>query len=400
MNRLQRVTYRVWLAVGVVVLVSVTIYLAYRPLAIVLAPILFALLIVYLLNPVVVTLERRGLPRLLGTATAYLLVIATGALLTMAVLPLLSRQIADFAREAPDLGAGLATALSDVADQVGLTVDVDSLVDTQELGQRLQQFVTEAENRDAVVALLVGLSGLARGAFLVLLTLGLGPVIAFYVLVDLPRFRSIVRNLVPPRHRDEVAEISQKLATVVGGFVRGQLIIAVFVGVAASVVLGIIGLRFWLVVGVIAGVTNLVPLLGPWVAGMLGFTIALLTEGFGFAVLVAVAMTGVQQLDSNLLSPLIMGRSVRIHPLAVLLAILVSASLYGVFGMLVAVPLVAGAKVLVQHLWQTRVPWAEGADGDALEVDRPVVQGAEQPPGAPAVAEPQVRVPDRGATGD
>jgi hypothetical protein len=107
--------------------------------------------------------------------------------------------------------------------------------------------------------------------------------------------------------------------------------------------------------------------------GIIGASIAFVTEGVGFAILVVLAMTAVQQLDGHLMTPLIMGRTVRVHPLAVLLVVLIAGVLYGVFGMLVAVPLVAGAKVLAQHVWQTRVPWAEPPDrsppgGDATEV--------------------------------
>jgi predicted PurR-regulated permease PerM len=382
MTRLQRITYRVWLAVGVVLLLAVSLYLAYRPLAIILAPLLFALLIVYLLNPVVDWFARYGLPRLLGTTLAYLLVIGVTFGLGMLVLPMLTSQFTEFAAEAPDLGANLAEGLRSLGARAGVDLEVDSIIDAQAMAQQLQQFVTEAENRETVLAVLGGLSGLARGAFFVLLTLFVTPVVAFYILVDLPRFQAATMRLIPPRHRDEVIEVGRKLTSVVGGFVRGQLVIAAFVGIASSIVFAVLGLRFWLVIGVIAGVTNFVPLLGPWVAGIIGVTVALVTEGFGLAVLVAVSMTAVQQVDSSLLSPLIMGRTVRVHPLAVLLAIIVAGAMYGVFGMLVVVPLLAGAKALAQHLWQTRVPWADedaGAEVTAGSAEGDSLPGALEP---------------------
>jgi predicted PurR-regulated permease PerM len=205
---------------------------------------------------------------------------------------------------------------------------------------------------------LAALTGLARGAFALFFGLTVGPVIAFYLLVDLSNFTAMVRRLVPPRHRAEVEHVGGELAKVVGGFVRGQLLIALFVGAATSTALGLVGLRFWLVIGVIAGFANLVPLLGPFVAGVLGVTVALVTDGLGLAVLVMVLMTGVQQLESSVLSPLIMGRTVRIHPLAVLFGVLIAAALWGVLGMLLVVPAVAAAKVLASHVWRTRVPWA------------------------------------------
>lgn len=381
MTRLQRITYRVWLAVGVVLLLAVSLYLAYRPLAIILAPVLFALLIVYLLNPIVEWFARYRCPRLLGTTFAFLLVI--GGIVGAAVLflPMLSRQFTEFAAEAPDLGAALVESIQSLGARFGLDLQITPIIDPQAAAQQFQQFVIEAENRETVLAVLGGLSGLARGAFFVMITLLVGPVAAFYILVDLPRFKSAMMHLVPPAHRVEVAEVGRKLTRVVGGFVRGQIVIAAFVGIATSIALGLLGLRFSLVIGVIAGVTNLVPLLGPWVAGIIGVTVALVTEGLGLAVLVAVAMTAVQQVDSNVLSPLIMGRTVRLHPLAVLLAVLVAGAMYGIFGMVVVVPLVAGAKVLAQHWWQTRVPWAEEDEARAAaEASEAAAQSATEQP--------------------
>lgn len=228
---------------------------------------------------------------------------------------------------------------------------------------QIQEFAAEAENRELMLALLGGLSGLARGALFVLTAILVGPIIAFYALVDLPNLRRMSVRLLPPRHREEGSELAAKLGRVVGGFVRGQLLIALAIGVATSIALALVGLPYWLLVGVVAGVANVIPLLGPFVAGLLGASIAFLTEGLGFAALVVVLMTAVQQIDGQMMSPLIFGRTVRLHPLAVLLGLLVAGSLYGVFGMLVVVPLIAGAKVVVQHFWETRVPWAEPSDG-------------------------------------
>jgi predicted PurR-regulated permease PerM len=395
LHRLQRITYRVWFAVGIVVLSAVSLWLLYRPLAVILAPTLLAFLIVYLLNPVVTWLEARRVPRLLGTGLAYL---AVGGMLTgvMAlVVPLLSAQLQEFSGAAPEIGNELVAALQTVVDRLRLNIDLAELLNVNVLMPQLEEFVTDAANRDTVIALLVGLSGVARGALFFLFTITVGPVIAFYILVDLPRFKVHARRLVPPEYRGEVAEVAKRLGTVVGGFVRGQLLIALVIGVAASVVLGIIGLRYWLLVGIIAGITNLIPLLGPFVAGLIGASIAFVTEGFGFAVLVVLAMTAVQQLDGHLMTPLIMGRTVRVHPLAVLLVILVAGVLYGVFGMLVAVPLVAGAKVLAQHLWQTRVPWAEQTPEGRSPPDAPDEAGPDR--AAPLDDEDEMELVEREA---
>lgn len=361
LTRLERLTYRVWLAVGVAVLTAVSVLLLYRPLAVVIAPLLLALLIVYLLDPIVSALRRRGVPRFFGTLLAYLLVIAVVVGGGFALAPAVGGQLQDFARDAPDLGDRLVEQTEALGGQLGVEVDPSSM-QIPALADQVQGFVAQAENRDFMLAVLGGLSGLARGALFLLVALLLGPIIAFYTLVDLPNLRRMTRNLVPPERRAEVSEVSAKLGRVVGGFVRGQLLIALAIGVGTAVSLGLVGLPYWLLVGVIAGIANVIPLLGPFVAGAIGVTIAFVTEGLGFAVLVAAVMTAVQQLDGQMMSPLIFGRTVRVHPLMVLLGLLIGGSLYGIFGMLVVVPLIAGVKVVVQHLWATRVPWAGEPD--------------------------------------
>lgn len=389
LTRLQRATYRVWLAVGVLVLIAVAGLLLYRPLAVILAPLLVALLLVYLLDPIVSWLQQRRVPRFFGTLLAYLLVagVVTGGVL--ALTPAVSAQLTEFAEAAPELGEELVEQTEAAAGAVGVDLDPEDL-QIPALTEQAQDFAAEAENREVLVALLGGLAGLARGALFVILAVLLGPVIAFYILVDLPNLRRRTRALIPPRHRAEVLEVSGKLGGVVGGFVRGQLLVSLMIGLATSIALAVIGLPFWLLVGVIAAITNIVPLVGPFVAGLLGSLIGFVTEGLGFAVLVALIMTAVQQLDGQLMSPLIFGKTVRIHPIGVLLGITVAAALFGIIGMLLVVPLVAGAKVLLLHLWQTRVPWAEELDEtDAARApdDGAAAAAAEQAP-APAEQAP------------
>lgn len=358
LTTLQRRTYRVWFAVGVLVLVAVALGLLYRPLTIILAPILVALLVVYLLNPVVSLLQRRGVPRFFGTLATYIVIgtvlVGGGRLL----LPMLGQQISNFFADAPDLGTTLTARISDLFGAMGLDVDVATLFDGEAIQERLTDFVADEENRGAVETGLAALSGLARSAFSLVFGLVVGPIVAFYLLVGLPKFTTLLRRLIPPTHRTEVEHVARQLSLVVGGFVRGQILVATFVGVAVSVALGLIGLPYWLIIGIIAGVTNLVPLLGPFVAGLLGVTVALVTDGAGLALLVLVLMTAIQQTESSVVTPLVMGASVRVHPLAILLGVIVAAALWGVLGMFLVVPVVAGAKVLASHLWRTRVPWA------------------------------------------
>jgi predicted PurR-regulated permease PerM len=173
--------------------------------------------------------------------------------------------------------------------------------------------------------------------------------------------------LIPPTQRDEIRGLMDRISQAVGGFFRGQLLVALFVGVASSIGLWAVGLPFWLLVGMVAGVFNLVPLIGPFIGGGLAVVIALVAGEPLTALWAALVLLAVQQLDNHLISPNVMSRTVQLHPVVVMLALLVGASFAGLFGMLVIVPLVAVTKIVFLFLWSRYVSY-----GDEL------VQGAHE----------------------
>jgi predicted PurR-regulated permease PerM len=191
--------------------------------------------------------------------------------------------------------------------------------------------------------------------FHVLLILLLAPIIAFYLLVDAPRVREVMRSLVPPGAKDEVDHVAHRLNRAIGGFFRGQLLVATIVGVMCSVGLLIIGLRFWFLVGMIAGLFNVIPLIGPWVGGVPGIIIALTTGTPLQALGVVLVMVIAQQVDNHFITPQVMQRVVQLHPAAVILALLAGGSLGGFFGLLLAVPAAAVLKIICGHVWRVHI---------------------------------------------
>ena len=213
---------------------------------------------------------------------------------------------------------------------------------------------------------LTGLRSVTNSVISGLIIIVLGPVMAFYLLVDLPRLRRGAMTLIPPGRREEIKGLMDRIGTAVGGFFRGQLLVALFVGVASSIGLWAIGLPYWLLVGMVAGIFNLVPLVGPFIGGGLAVIIALVSGEPLKAVWAALVLLAVQQIDNHLISPNVMGRTVQLHPVVVMLALLVGASFAGLFGMLVVVPLVAMAKIIFLFIWSKYVVY-----GDELTQSNP-----------------------------
>jgi predicted PurR-regulated permease PerM len=369
-----------WATIGVLVLAVFFFRYVVYPVRVIFPPLVVALIGVYLLNPIVSALERRRVPRIWGSLITYLVGIAILGTAMVFVIPLVTEQVQDFARSAPRL-----------IDQVATSI--------QDLAARFNVDVAAAGGGEGVVDFFGRLLSLTRGLLDLALVMILGPIIAFYLLVDLPKIKRGAKALIPHRRRGEAESILDRIGKAVGGFFRGQLLVSLFVGVASAIALWIVGLPFWAVVGLVTGVFNLIPLVGPFIGGIVAVTIAFTTEqsggllslepGWPLAIGSAVALLIVQQIDNHVLSPNIVARTVRLHPVTVMLGLLAGGTLLGLWGMLLAVPVLATAKILLLHAWDTKMQWPPRGSGDAAgEAPR-----ARRAPAPAAVSETEGGVP-------
>jgi predicted PurR-regulated permease PerM len=351
-ERFVRVGIVAWSGIGVIILgyLMVRLMLFVNP---VIPPLLIAVAVVYLLNPLVSALERRGVPRVAGAGIVYVLFLCIVALVVSLLVPVVARQIAQVIDHFPDYLADAQANIRRVAARFGQ--EPNFRLDAEQV----REWLSAGENRQTVTRSLTGLRSFTSSLISGLIIFVLGPVMAFYLLVDLPRLNRGAMALVPPARREEIRGLMDRIGQAVGGFFRGQLLVALFVGVASSIGLWIIGLPFWLLVGMVAGVFNLVPLVGPFIGGGLAVIIALVSGEPIKAVWAALVLLAVQQIDNHLISPNVMGRTVQLHPVVVMLALLVGASFAGLVGMLVIVPLVAVAKIIFLFMWSRYVDYGD-----------------------------------------
>ena len=361
-ERIRRAGAVCWALCGVAALVALLGVLAWV-VRVIWPPLILAGAIVFLLNPVVTRLQARRIPRVLGTAFAYLGVAAVVALLVLLVAPMASRQYDDLAEEWPKLRQDLEDSLNDLSAR---SVENDWPIEIPTWDELEQQLfgrtaadadgdgeLTPEERQERFADQLATARELGLQIFHVGLIFVLAPIIAFYLLVDLPHLHRVARELVPVRARGDVMVVSRRLSAAIGGYFRGQLAVAIVVGIMSSIAMAIIGLPFWLIVGMIAGLFNMIPLIGPWIGAVPGIVIAFTTGGgLSQAIWVGVAMAGVQQIDNHFISPLVMQRAVKLHPAAVMLALLAGGTLGGFFGLVLAVPAAAVLKILVGHAWR------------------------------------------------
>ncbi len=397
-ERITRAGRVAWAIVGLAALLALLGLLAWV-IRVVWPPLILAGAIVFLLNPGVSALQRRRVPRLAGTAFSYLAFFAVVGLVVLIVAPLASDQAGGLSTELPMVRSDVERWINDRAEQ-----SKDWIITVPSVGELESQVGNGGEGAggSGLGNTVATVRDLGRRLFHVLLILVLAPIIAFYLLVDLPRLRQVAESLVPERSREEIMLLAGRLNRAIGGFFRGQLMVALIVGVMVSIGLALIDLPFWLIVGMVAGLFNVVPLIGPYVGAVPGIVIALTTRDVSTALWVAGIMAGAQQIDNHFISPLVMQRAVKLHPAVVMLALLTGGTLGGFFGLLIAVPTTAVLKILISHLWHTYVlgePLEHVAAGARQEEVGPTPGLVRRVRGDEAVAEPKPK-PGSGAQQD
>ena len=363
-ERIRRAGAVAWAVVGLAALLGLVGIAAWF-VRVIWPPLILAGAIVFILNPVVTWEQARGVPRAIATGLAYLGVVLMLALAVLLVYPLARDQGKQLGDDWPDIRKDMQHRLDDLAaksDSWPIKVPTwQEFEDEFGSGSGKHADDTIAERVDRV-------RDIGARVFHVAIIFILAPIIAFYLLVDLPRLRRVAMGLIPERSEREVLVVAHRLNRSIGGFFRGQLLVALIVGVMVSIGLFVIDLPFWLLVGMVAGIFNIIPLIGPWVGAVPGVIIALTTRDVRTAVWVAVIMLIAQQIDNHFISPIVMQRAVKLHPAAVMMSLLAGGTIGGFFGLLLAVPTAAVLKIVVGHLWHTYVlgqPFDEDTVDDA-----------------------------------
>jgi predicted PurR-regulated permease PerM len=334
-----------WALVGLAAAVAVVGWVAWK-VAVIFPPLILAGAIVFILNPFITLLQRRGIPRLAGVALTYLGFMGVAVIIGLLMFPAVHDQQQNLSERWPTIRTKMERWIDDRAASFKNT---PFEFDRQKVTDAFSSTDTSVRDQIDRVAQ-VGVK-----VFHILLVMILTPIFAFYLLVDLPHLKRVADSLIPQAARPEVLVVARRMNAAVGGFFRGQLVVASIVGVLASIGLLIIGLPFWLLIGMVAGFFNMIPLIGPYIGGIPALVIALTTKEPITAVWVVVVMVAVQQIDNHFISPVVMSRVVKLHPVLVMLALLLGGTLGGFFGLLVAVPATAILKILIGHLWRIHV---------------------------------------------
>jgi predicted PurR-regulated permease PerM len=370
-DRLRQIALIVWIAVGLIALGWVFLIVG-EAVRVIWLPLAFGAGMVFLLEPVVRVFDRLRVPRPIGSVLSFLVLVAVVVAVGALVWPTVQEQGAELILQLPDLYVSVVDWLREAGVAVGL--DLEEFLSQQAIETWLRDPANQATIQELLFGFGAGAGIVLRGVAETIVVIGLAPVLAIYLLIDLERFKRNTLELTPPRHRNEMAYVSGEVGTAMGSFVRGQLLVALLVGVASSVGMWAIDLPFWLLIGIVAGFLNLIPFLGPIVGGALAALVALLNGDPWQAFWAVLIMIGVQQVDNHLITPMIQRARVNLSPLVIVLALIIGGSLAGLLGVLVAIPATAAIRIVIGHLWRTRVlgqSWEEASEAMIEMTDPP-----------------------------
>jgi predicted PurR-regulated permease PerM len=365
---------KVALATVFVVSVGVAFWLVFR-FRLVLFALFVALVISTAITPGVVWLNRRGLPRALGVILIYLLILALFIGFILLVAPLILDQVTGISDELPvyyqQFRDWLLDSPSFLVRIIGSRLPRDlvltpfsqqtPLIDPESVGG--QEARADAAIREQIAQAISYTGTILRGVFIGLAVI----LLAFYWTLDGQRAVRYLLLLVPQSKREDIREIYAEVENKVGSYVIGVFLLSLVVGAMALVAYWIIGLPYALSLGIVAGVFEAIPIVGPALGALPAITIALGTGNNSIVIGVIVATLLIQAVENYLLAPRILGHSVGVNPIVTLLALVTFTSLLGFAGALLAIPLAAVIQIVLDRVL---------LKPDALKEDAP--QGRDQ----------------------
>lgn len=305
------------------------------------SPLFIGLIIAWLLDPLVTKLTKKNVKRSLATVFVFIGFILVLYVIIRLMAPLLYKQINDFIGTLPSLLGSIKNVMENFLDNFsGSGIDLANVKNN--MFKSIENLSGELTTSLPTTVINVASSLVSSiGTFLI------GLVVGFYLLIDFDGVKHVL-DFVPKKHHKMITTIAGKLNGAFRDFVQGTLTISLCIAIISWLGYGLVGLPSSLLFGIICGITNIIPYIGPWIGGaicaIVGFSISPLTG----VLTVAVALV-IQQIDSILLQPLIMGKTMKLHPVTIMIGLLVFGYFFGIIGMIIATPIMSAFKVILNY---------------------------------------------------
>lgn len=304
----------------------------------ILVPFLTAYFIAYLLHPLVEKLHQKGMPRILAILLIYVLFFGGIGYGIYKGIPVAVSQLKDMNENFPQF--------MDMYEGWTNQVEAKTANFPEFINDKLREAFLGVEGK--LQSLLNKMMSTARSILDSLLIIVLIPFIVFYILKDYGELYRIFWKLVPSKWRPEGQKLLDDIDKSLGSYIRGQLFVCAVLAGFAALAFWIIGMKYPLLLGILIGVTDIIPYFGPILGAIPTFIVAT-TISVNMVVKAAVALAILQFVESNILSPYIVGKSLRMHPVVIMFALLIGGEIGGLAGLLLAVPVLAVLRTVIIH---------------------------------------------------
>lgn len=335
------------LVIATLIFVSTKINFLFEPIgtffSTLFAPVLVAGFLYYILNPLVKLLMKANVKRTPAVALVLLLLVIALILLLVSVIPKLASQLSSLASNMPAFFASVEDWVYKMAAlPIFKDVDLVAYIDKMDIsyGNIIQQFLS---------GLSTSLGSVVSTVASTTIVIFTAPFILFYMLKDGDRFVPSIKRFLPEKRQDSIVDLLEKINKTLSNYISGQAIECLFVGTFTAIGYSIIGVRYAFLFGVIAGFTNLIPYLGPYLGLAPAVFVTVFDEPIK-ALLCCLVVLVVQQIDGNIIYPNVIGKSLQIHPLTIIIVLLVAGNIAGLLGIFLGVPFYAIAKTIVFHV--------------------------------------------------
>ena len=326
----------------IILLVAVLLYVMWPTLSEVMMPFVAAIILAYLLNPIVRFFERRGLGRGLSVLLVFVLVIGLIAVLFLSFVPSLVSNIAQLVASIPQMLKKLGNYSDQITEMIAWynASDASKFFNLEQSIARIASMIGNS---------LQGLSNAIIANSGQLMNIVITPLVTVFLLLDKEVFLKNLNYLVPMKSRTSVKKMFSDIDLVIGGFIRGQGIMSIVAGILTGLGAYVLKLPYAPVIGVIAGVTTMVPYFGP-VAGTVIICIMALMVSPIMMIYMLIWIGIVQVACGNILAPALMSGNVGLHPVVIIFSIFFFGALFGGLGMLLAVPIMGTINVVMKYL--------------------------------------------------
>jgi putative permease len=344
LNKAIRILVVIMLSLGVILLASQfsSVWVKITgALSSVMVPLALVWLVSLVMFPLIKLLERRGVgPRGLSVAVVFISTIAVIFFIIYFLVPYVLDQVrAFFETDWPAIQSYFA---NDLRTDFIFGTDIYDAIDG---------FITSSTIiEDTVSGLVDGLtSSLSSSLINIVSIVVVLPVTLIYYLIDYEMINDTLRSIIPKNQEKSASDLGSRLNSTVGAYVRGQILLMLAIGSAATILYRLIGLEYFFVFGIIVGITNIIPYFGALIAMIPVVAYAIITQDTGPGpIAVVLVNVGLQMVEGNVFQPIIMGRQLEMHAIVIIMAIMFFGSLFGTFGVIFAAPMAATIRVLFE----------------------------------------------------